>query len=42
MGQLAMLIRAKYLVDSVGLNKVQGKPMTLHDVYNKITEMVEV
>lgn len=42
MGQLAMLIRAKYLVETVGLNKVQGKPMTLHEVYNKITEILEL
>src|SRR5207248_5452328 len=25
-GQLVMLLRAKYLVDAVGLNKVQGRP----------------
>ena len=26
LGQLRMFIRAKYLVDAIGLNKVQGKP----------------
>jgi hypothetical protein len=26
MGQLVMLLRAKYLVDAQGYNKIQGKP----------------
>jgi 2-oxoglutarate ferredoxin oxidoreductase subunit alpha len=42
MGQLSMLIRSKYLVDAVAFNKIQGKPFTLHEIYNKIKEMVEV
>ena len=40
MGQLSMLIRSKYLVDAIGFNKIQGKPFTLHEVYNKIKEMI--
>ena len=41
MGQLSMLIRSKYLVDAIGFNKIQGKPFTLHEIYNKIKELVE-
>lgn len=34
LGQLSLLLRAKYLVDAVSINKVQGKPF-------KVTEMQE-
>ena len=36
LGQLRMLIRAKYLVDAIGLNKVQGKPFSVAEVVEKI------
>ncbi len=36
-GQLRMLVRAKFLVDAVGLNKIQGKPFTV----DEITEAVD-
>jgi 2-oxoglutarate ferredoxin oxidoreductase subunit alpha len=32
MGQLRMLLRAQYLVDCVGLNKVQGQPFKVREV----------
>ncbi len=38
-GQLRMLIRSRYLVDAIGLNKVQGKPFMVAEVYEKICEM---
>ena len=41
LGQLATIIRAKFLVDAIGLNKVQGKPFTQTEVFNKITELVK-
>ena len=41
LGQLANIIRAKFLVDAVGLNKVQGKPFTQTEVFNKITKLVK-
>jgi 2-oxoglutarate ferredoxin oxidoreductase subunit alpha len=34
LGQLRTLLRARYLVDAVGLNKIQGKPF-------KVAEIVE-
>ncbi len=38
-GQLLMLLRAKYLVDAVGLNKVQGRPFAVSELLRKMTEM---
>lgn len=39
LGQLLMLLRAKYLVDAVGLNKVRGQPFKIGDILRKIEEM---
>jgi 2-oxoglutarate/2-oxoacid ferredoxin oxidoreductase subunit alpha len=36
MGQLRTIVRARYLVDAVGLNKVQGKPFSVAEVVDKI------
>ena len=41
LGQLSTIIRSKFLVDAVGLNKVQGKPFTQTEVYNKINKLVK-
>ena len=41
LGQLSTIIRSKFLVDAVGLNKVQGKPFTQTEVYNKIIKLVK-
>tara|TARA_Y100000996_G_scaffold408604_1_gene387959 strand:- start:290 stop:2137 length:1848 start_codon:yes stop_codon:yes gene_type:complete len=38
LGQLNSILRAKFLIDSIGLNKVQGKPFTVSEIYNKIIE----
>ena len=40
LGQLRMIVRGKYLVDAEGLNKVAGRPFTIADIENKISEMV--
>jgi 2-oxoglutarate ferredoxin oxidoreductase subunit alpha len=40
LGQLRLLIRGKFLVDAVGLNKVSGRPFTIAEVEDRITEMV--
>src|SRR5246127_2015922 len=42
MGQLLWLLRAKYLVDAVGLNKIQGRPFKQLEVEQKIEEMLGV
>ncbi|MAV63952.1 MAG: 2-oxoglutarate ferredoxin oxidoreductase subunit alpha [Candidatus Marinimicrobia bacterium] len=39
LGQLNLILRSKYLVNSIGLNKVQGKPFTVEEIYNKIIEV---
>jgi 2-oxoglutarate ferredoxin oxidoreductase subunit alpha len=40
MGQLIVLLRAKYLVDAQGLNKIQGKPFQQAEIERKIQELV--
>jgi len=40
MGQLLMVLRAKYLIDARGLNKIQGKPFKQEEIENKIKEMI--
>jgi 2-oxoglutarate/2-oxoacid ferredoxin oxidoreductase subunit alpha len=42
MGQLLWVLRAKYLVDAVGLNKIQGRPFKQTELEQKIEEMLEV
>jgi 2-oxoglutarate ferredoxin oxidoreductase subunit alpha len=36
LGQLLLVIRARYLVDAVGLNKVQGKPFRVTEIVQAI------
>ena len=40
LGQLSMLMRAKYALDPVCLNKVQGKPFTAEEIEEKIKEVI--
>jgi 2-oxoglutarate ferredoxin oxidoreductase subunit alpha len=40
MGQLLWVLRAKYLVDAEGLNKIQGRPFKQLEVEQKIEEML--
>src|SRR5216684_679356 len=42
MGQLLWLLRAKFLVDAVGLNKIQGRPFKQSELEQKIEEMLGV
>jgi 2-oxoglutarate ferredoxin oxidoreductase subunit alpha len=39
-GQLLMLLRAKFLVDAVGLHKIQGRPFLAAEIEKKIEEML--
>lgn len=39
-GQLLLLIRGKFLVDAIGLNKIQGMPFTVAEVKDKVKELV--
>lgn len=38
LGQLAMLVRAKYLIDAVSFSKVKGKPFKVTELVRKISE----
>jgi 2-oxoglutarate ferredoxin oxidoreductase subunit alpha len=39
-GQLRMLLRAEFLVDAQGLNKIQGKPFLVSEIESKIEELI--
>jgi len=39
-GNLRLLIRAKYLVDAAGLNKIAGKPFLVHELVDEINKML--
>jgi 2-oxoglutarate/2-oxoacid ferredoxin oxidoreductase subunit alpha len=40
LGQLQLLLRARYLVDAIGLNKVKGLPFKISEVVAKLEELV--
>jgi 2-oxoglutarate ferredoxin oxidoreductase subunit alpha len=40
-GQLLKVLRAEYLVDAVGLNKVQGKPFEIREVVEKVQSLLK-
>jgi 2-oxoglutarate ferredoxin oxidoreductase subunit alpha len=42
MGQLLWVLRAKYLVDAIGLNKIQGRPFKQTELEHKIEELLGV
>ncbi len=41
LGQLRMLLRAKYLVDAKGLSKVRGQPFTISEIVRTATAVLE-
>ena len=40
-GQLVRVLRAEYLVDAVGFNRVRGVPLATHDIAEAINQLVE-
>jgi 2-oxoglutarate ferredoxin oxidoreductase subunit alpha len=40
LGQLNLLLRARYLVDTVSFNKVQGHPFKIREIEQKIEELL--
>jgi 2-oxoglutarate ferredoxin oxidoreductase subunit alpha len=42
LGQLLMILRAKFLVDAVGLNKVQGRPFKVSEIVMKAEDLLGV
>jgi len=41
-GQLIVLIRAKYLIDAKGLNRVKGMPITIKEIKEKVKETIKI
>lgn len=41
MGQLLRVLRAEYLVDAIGLNKIQGRPFKVSEISARIARMLE-
>jgi len=41
LGQLRYVLRARYLVDAIGFNKVEGKPFTISELEGKIEEVLQ-
>jgi len=41
LGQLVKVLRAEYLVDAVGLNKIQGLPFKVSEITTRINRMLE-
>jgi 2-oxoglutarate ferredoxin oxidoreductase subunit alpha len=39
-GQLVLMLRARYLVDAVGFNKIAGQPFKIVEIASKIDEML--
>jgi len=42
MGQLRQMIRATFLVDAIGLNKIQGLPFKVREVIDAIEKQLVV
>lgn len=41
LGQLSVLIRSKFLIDTIGINIVKGKPFKVETLVERITEVVK-
>ncbi len=42
LGQLRMLVRARFLVDAIGLSKMKGQPFTVRELRSKVLELLGV
>jgi 2-oxoglutarate ferredoxin oxidoreductase subunit alpha len=40
LGQLLLLLRARYLVDAIGYNRVRGKPFRISEIEEAAEEIV--
>jgi 2-oxoglutarate ferredoxin oxidoreductase subunit alpha len=41
MGQLLKVIRAEFLVDAVGFNKIQGRPFRVAEIVTRVEKLME-
>jgi 2-oxoglutarate ferredoxin oxidoreductase subunit alpha len=40
LGQLSFIIRSRFLVDAISLNKIQGKPFKIGEIVAKINDVL--
>jgi 2-oxoglutarate ferredoxin oxidoreductase subunit alpha len=40
LGQLSMLIRARYLIDVIGYNRVRGKPFRIAEIIDEAERLL--
>ena len=40
LGQLLMVLRAKYLVDAIGYDKVRGKPFRISEIHERAEQIL--
>ena len=40
-GQLVRVLRAEYLVDAVGFNRVRGMPLQTQEIYEAVNQLLE-
>ncbi len=40
LGQLSLLLRARYLIDVIGLNRVRGKPFRIVEIKQAAEELL--
>ena len=40
LGQLSRLLRAEYLVDTISLSKLQGRPFLISEIRNRVLEIL--
>ncbi len=41
LGQLSLMIRSMFLIPTIGLNKIQGKPFSIAEIVDKINEVLK-
>jgi 2-oxoglutarate ferredoxin oxidoreductase subunit alpha len=41
LGQLLLILRARYLVDAIGLHKIQGRPFQIAEIETKVRELLQ-
>ncbi|MFQ5840048.1 MAG: 2-oxoacid:acceptor oxidoreductase subunit alpha [Candidatus Methylomirabilales bacterium] len=41
LGQLLKIVRAEFLVDAIGLNKVQGRPLKVAEITERVEQLLE-
>jgi 2-oxoglutarate ferredoxin oxidoreductase subunit alpha len=40
-GQLLMIVRARFLIDAIGMNKIQGRPFGVDEILTRIHQLLE-